>query len=126
MALSSETIAAIRAEREALASQVAALDAALLALDAVFGDAPAQPRKAVRTVIGRALPEFVPDGDDLKAVQRRDVLIRIIGKSPVGVTLGELRKQTPKMDGKDRSNSLQALKMQGMIKRVGNAWQVAA
>jgi hypothetical protein len=30
------------------------------------------------------------------------------------------------MDGKDRSNALQALKALGQIKRVGNAWVKAA
>jgi len=33
----------------------------------------------------------------------------------VGLTLSELRKATPKMDGKDRSNA----------QRAGNAWKAA-
>ncbi len=60
------------------------------------------------------------------AAQRRLDLMAAIEKAPHGLTLAELRKQFPKMDGKDRSNTLHRLKLEGQIRRSGNSWIKAA
>lgn len=65
------------------------------------------------------------DGDSAEASERRAALLALIRKAEFGLTLGELRRQTAKMDGRDRSNALQSLKLRGEIRRLGNTWKAA-
>jgi hypothetical protein len=97
--------AELEQEREALSARLESIDLVLDNLSRVYaGMAPVTPR-AKKIPRATPSPRLVKD-DDTDAVQRRVDLLRVIGKSEVGLTLGELRKQTPKMDGKDRSNAL--------------------
>jgi hypothetical protein len=60
-----------------------------------------------------------------EAATRRDLLLALISKSPVGLTAVDLRQQTPKLKGPDRSNALAQLKTAGAIRRAGNTWVLA-
>jgi hypothetical protein len=101
----SDTIAALRAERPVVAAQLDAIDLALdnLARAWSLGD---------RNVGG--------GGGD--AETRRDQLSAVIRKADDGLTLAELRKATPEMRGKDRSNALHTLKLAKQIRRKGKKW----
>lgn len=123
-----DVIAALRAERGPLAARLDAIDLAIDNLSRVFGingtpqalplEAKPERRKKPRLKLS--------GGGKNDAAQRRDLLLAIIGRSDVGVTISQLRKATPKMDGKDRSNAVQQLKAAGQIKRAGNSWVKAA
>jgi len=124
-----DTITALRGERTPLAARLDAIDLAIDNLSRVYGlhgtpqPLPLEPRaKGGPKLVRRAKA----GSDDSEAAARRDVLLTAIGRSEFGLTLAELRKHTPKMDGKDRSNALQALKALGKIRRVGNTWKAAA
>ncbi len=120
-----ETINALRAERPPLGARLDAID---LALDNLVRVWPPTLTRAAPTRKKAAPPQPIRlvAGDSSAASHRRDVLLAAIGKSDAGLTLAELRKQTPKMDGKDRSNALQQLKAAKQIRRAGNAWVKAA
>jgi hypothetical protein len=121
-------IAQLRAERSPLAARLDAIDLAIENLGRVYG-LHGQPQAQVSE--RRQQPERREKAgirlvaEDGNAVARREQLLTVIGKSPVGLTLSDLRKQTPKMDGKDRSIALQILKAKKQIKRAGNAWIAA-
>jgi hypothetical protein len=122
-----DCLMALRSERLPLAARLDAIDLAIDNLSRVFGaHGSPQPLSTARTTVApprRSLREAVTDSD---AAARRVQLLDVIGKSDVGVTLAELRRSTPQMDGKDRSNTLQQLKAQKKIKRAGNTWKLAA
>lgn len=116
-----ETLKTLREERGPLAARLDAIDLAIDNLSRVYGiNGAAQP---LPFKVHRA--SAVKETNGTEAATRRDLLFTVIAKSEVGLTLAELRKATPKMDGKDRSNALQILKADGKIQRKGNAWQVA-
>lgn len=136
-----EAITTLRTERQRVSGELDTIDLALTnlcrlyELDAVtLAEEPAV-RSTRRKVVTRrqkpggrspkpaappAMKAPAPSGVD--AAARREQLSALIGKSEVGMTVADLRKATPKMEGQDRSNALQALKMQGAIKRAGNSW----
>lgn len=122
------TIAAMRAERGPLAARLDAIDLAIENLSRVYGlhgsPQPA-PLKAVRAV-RRAPRQTRAPSDGGAASARRDEILTIIGRAAVGSTAADIRKQTPKMDSKARSNALSILKATGRIKRAGNTWVKAA
>lgn len=121
-----DTIAALRQERTPLAARLDAIDLAIDNLSRVYGlhgipqPLPLERRRKVR----RQHPKRPNDSPG--AEQRREQLLAVIGRVDAGVTLGVLRKQTPQMDGKERSNALQQLRTAGKIRRVGNTWTIAA
>lgn len=126
-----ETIAALRAERLPLAARLDAIDLAIDNLSRVYGlHGSPQPlpleRRQVERCKPRALsPRAVADaGIGSEASQRRDLILGLLTKAPHGLTIAELRKATPKMDDKDRSNALSVLRLSGKIARSGNAWLV--
>ncbi len=124
-----DTIAALKSERGPLASRLDAIDLAIENLSRVYGiHGKPQPlplhverRKSRRVWPVKGKPE-----NDTVAVERCDLLLAIIGKAENGATIADLRKATPKMEGKDRSNSLYTLKAKGKIRRAGNTWVKAA
>lgn len=131
-----DTIAALRSERVPVAARLDAIDLAIENLSRAWGIGGevqteiAFERRVKRPYKKRASKEpqqvdvRLVDGTD--AAQRRDVLLGVIAKSEVGLTAAELRKMTPKMAEKDRTNALQLLRMKGAIRRAGNAWVKAA
>jgi hypothetical protein len=121
-----DTIAALRQERVPLASRLDAIDLTIDNLSRVYGlHGTPQPLP-----LAERKPRLVAKGkrEDAsgEAVERRALLLKVIGDSQVGLTLSDLRKRTPKMDGKARSNALQILKADGAIRRAGNTWVKAA
>lgn len=127
-----DCIAAMREERVPLAARLDAIDLAIDNLSRVWGlhgipqplpmERREKPPKAAKpTKLHRVDPS-----DDSGAASRRDLILTTIVRSEVGMTIGELRRALPKIDGKDRSNALYKLKADGAIKRVGNAWVKAA
>ena len=102
-----ETIAALRAERPAIAAQLDAID---LALDNLLRAWPGN---------GQAPKKL---GGARSADDRRARLLTVIGQSDGGLSLAELRQATPTMRGKDRSNTLHRLKMAKQIRRAGKKW----
>lgn len=66
------------------------------------------------------------ESSDSDAERRRSALLELIGKAPAGMTHPELRKLTPKMSTRDRSNALHTMKLAGAIQRKGNAWLLAS
>lgn len=126
-----DTIAALRAERVPVAARLDAIDLAIDNLSrawAMGGVVQAKKRTyATREPKAIAKPvEVLKANGHTDAAQRRDVLLAAIAKSDVGLTVAELRKMTPKMDDKDRTNALQLLRVKGDIRRAGNAWVKAA
>jgi hypothetical protein len=122
-----DTVAALRQERIPLAARLDAIDLAIESLSRVYGiNGTPQPLPFVAAVAkprkGKKAP-VAPDSSD--ASERRDVLLALIAKSAVGLTGPELKKSTPKMGDKDRSNTIQQLKARGQIKRAGNTWIAA-
>lgn len=121
-----DTLAALSAERQPLQARMDALD---LAIDNLRRLWPVQAgrQKAQKTAKSKPPkePRIRPETGTAAAI-RRELLLSLIGKAPVGLSAGELRKQTPKMDTKDRGNALQLLKLAGSIRRAGNAWVKAA
>lgn len=123
-----DTIAALKTERGPLAARLDAIDLAIDNLSRVYGlDGAPQPmplhlerRKTRRPTKATKAPE----SDGTVAV-RCAALLTIIAKAENGATIADLRKATPKMDGKDRSNSLYTLKAKGQIRRAGNTWKAA-
>jgi ribosomal protein S30 len=114
-------LAELQSERRAAGARVDALDLAIDNLQRAYGlnghatsTSPATPRQARRAA-----------RDDGASDERRELILTALARSEHGLTLGELRKATPKMDGKARSNVLQRLKAAGKVKRAGNAWVVA-
>lgn len=105
-----DTIDALRQERAPLAARLDAIDLAVENLSRVYGI--------------NGTPQALPLEED-DAITRRDSLLRLIRGAARGLTLPELRKATPAMAGKDRSNALQVLKAAKQIKRVKNAWKAA-
>jgi hypothetical protein len=63
-----------------------------------------------------------PRSSDSAAEERRQQLHQAIAKAPHGLTVADLRKAFPKMDGKARSNALHYLKHAGYVSRRGNSW----
>lgn len=126
-----ETIATLKAERGPLASRLDAIDLAIDNLSRVYGlHGTPQPlpleRRPTERRAGRT-PKIVKGAKVTgSAIERREVVLTAIAKSEVGLTLEGLRKITPTMDSKDRSNAIQILKADGKIKRSGNTWVVAA
>ena len=127
-----DCLEALRAERAAVQARLDAIELALDNLTRIWEVAPprrTQPRKAPRTVARRSVVRRGPVGvvkghpDD---VQRREMLLSVIGRSEVGCTIADLRKATPKMDGAARSRAIQQLKAQRLIRRAGNTWVKAA
>lgn len=124
-----DTIAGLRSERLPLASRLDAIDLAIDNLSRVYGlhgTPQPLPLEAPRKARKPAAVKLRAVRDTSGAEERRALLLSMIGKSDVGVTLAEIRKQTPKMDDKARTNALQLLRTAGKIKREGNAWTVAA
>lgn len=132
-----DTIAALKAERGPLAARLDAIDLAIDNLSRVYGlHGTPQPlpltverrtkerRKPVTKP--RAVASATPEKGNSAAAERRDLILALIEKSDVGLTLAEIRKQTAKMDDKDRGNAIQGLRMQEKIRRAGNAWVKAA
>jgi hypothetical protein len=117
-------MAELRTERAACSARLDALDLAIENLQRVFALDEPEPLALVRSKKTPGHRKAVQG--DTEAAGRRAELLRVIAASPVGVTIGELRKKTPKMDGADRSNALTKLKLRGEIKRQGNAWVKAA
>lgn len=118
-------LADLRSERLAVAARLDAIDLALDNLGRVYGepvravkDKPSKPSKP------QAVKRF-SSVTSLDADTRRDQLLTVIKKFDVGVTMAELRKALPNMDGKARSNALQNLKTSGAIRRAGNTWKAA-
>lgn len=56
------------------------------------------------------------------AAQDRNELLAAIRRSEVGLSIGELKRAVPNIEGQRRSNALTGLKKLGLIKRAGNAW----
>lgn len=125
-----ETIAALRAERGPLAARLDAIDLAIENLSRVYGIAgrpqalPLQERRKRPRRLTLA-PDGEKAGRSAEANARRDQIVAALERAAHGLTIKELRKATPKMEDKDRSNSLSVLRVQGKIKRAGNAWVVA-
>jgi hypothetical protein len=114
-------LAELQSERRAVGSRLDALDLAIDTLQRAYGlNGHASPLAAAKAPSKRPV-----SSSDSAAADRRALLLTAIGKSDVGLTLSDLRKATPKMDGKDRSSALQSLKTEGKIKRSGNAWTTA-
>lgn len=125
-----KTLTAMRAERTPIAARLDAIDLAIANVERIWEPsaeaAPAVQKK--RPYVKRAAQKPAPvakadAAESGPAGERRTTLLTLIVKSEVGLTLGELRKLTPKMDGKDRSNALQQLKATGEIRRAGNTWE---
>lgn len=122
-----DTIALLRQERAPVAARLDAIDLAIDNLTRVWGvhgvpqALPLERRQKERRVPRRAAATKAAPGDGA-ALKRREILRAVIHKAPHGITLGDLRKQTAAIDGKDRSNALQQLKVAGEIVRVGNTW----
>lgn len=136
-----DTLNALHAERAPLAARLDAIELAEKNLQHIWAPEDAPDRRATirrppkerrlgprrrtgvvkRTVVDapRAPKAGVETSD---AAARRELLLGLIQKSEIGLTLGELRKATPTMDGKDRSNAVQLLKSLGRIRRSGNTW----
>jgi len=109
-----DAITELRRERTPLAARLDAIDLAIDNLTRVYGISGIDQRLPIdRPRVVRR--KEAPVAEDSDASARRDALLSVIGKSDVGLTLSELRKATPKMDGKDRSNA----------QRAGNAWKAA-
>lgn len=112
-----DAIAALKAERQPLASRLDAIDLALENLARAYGvsgdeqQLPYEPQRVLKRRFGTGRRRW------------RNGLLAIIEKAEHGLTISELRKATPKLGGVDRSAELQALKSAGKIKRVKNKWQ---
>lgn len=125
-----DTIALLREERVPLAARLDAIDLAIDNLTRLYGihgapqPLPFRPEKSggggKRRIANRGR---VPH--DNAAQQRRDRILAVLGKTEGGVTIAELRRQTPKMALKDRSNALSILKTKGEIRRSGKLWVCA-
>lgn len=125
----SDCLTELRTERHAVSARLDALDLAIMNLELVYGAAPKRPatkakRAPVRKAPAAVGPVAVDDGTD--ASQRRAFVLALIAKAEVGLTGGEIRKHTPKMSAKERSNAIQILKARGEIRRTGNTWVKAA
>ena len=122
-----DTIAALKAERGPLASRLDAIDLAIENLSRVYGLS-GIPQPAPLRIERRAVKQAKGStkGGDSAAVERCEALLTLIRKAENGATIADLRKATPKMEGKDRSNSLHVLKAKGRIRRAGNTWVAAA
>lgn len=118
-----EVVAALRAERVPLAARLDAIDLAIDNLCRVFGINGAAQPLPLEAPERRKKPRLVraaPDGGEAEA--RRQVLLTVLGRAPVGMTASELRKATPKMESQDRANALTVLKAKKLVKRAGNTW----
>jgi hypothetical protein len=121
----------LRQERASVSARLDALDLAIANLTAAYGlDAPLLPGLKVARRAPAAKPKRQYQrraaATNSDADVRRAQLLTVIGKSTVGVTIAEIRKATPAMDAKARSNALSTLKTSGAIQRHGNAWVKAA
>ena len=130
-----DTIAALRDERLPLAARLDAIDLAIDNLSRVYGlhgmpqALPLERPDVARRKPGRPkrAPVAVPvTGRSAGAVARRDLIAGLIDRAPHGLTIAELKKATPKMDDKDRSNALTILRVSGRIERSGNSWVAKA
>ncbi len=114
-------LAELQSERRAVGARLDALDLAIDNVQRAYGlNGHASPPAAAKTSGKRPAAS-----SDSAAAERRAFLLKEIQKCEAGLTLADLRNATPKMDGKDRSNALQLLKAEGLIKRAGNAWTAA-
>lgn len=128
-----DTIAALKAERGPLGARIDAIDLAIDNLSRVYGlhgTPQPLPLNVERRKTRRVWPTKEKAADatkvDTASAERCETLLSIIGKAQNGATIADLRKATPRMDGKDRSNSLYVLKAKGRIRRAGNTWVAAA
>lgn len=126
-----DTIAALRSERVPVAARLDAIDLAIDNLSrawSIGGEVQTpiafERRKQPRLVKPSKADDKEPDSTD--AAQRRKELLRLIFESEAGMTGAEIRKHTPTMGVKDRSNALSTLKLKGEIRRAGNMWIIAA
>lgn len=118
------TIARLREDRAAAAARLDTIDLALANLERLYDHMPRQEGRAGKKPSTRraaAAPRRA-GAHNADSDHRRELLLEAIGKAAGGVTVPELRKQLPKMSGKDRSNTLHRLKIAGEIIRKGNAW----
>lgn len=122
-----DTLAALRHERGPLSARLDAIDLAIDNLSRAYGLNEKPTPKVLHVERRKYQRAAKPDAPvDLGAALRRDQLLEVIGKTPAGVTLPQLRKALPKIDGKARSNALYQLKAAGKIRRAGNMWVKAA
>jgi hypothetical protein len=129
----------MQAERAPIAARLDAIDSAIQNVSHIYGlsddSQTASPQKTEKRKYRRAATRRVARkmtaaeksvsagaGGSGDAAVRRATLFDLINKSEVGLSVGELRKATPKMHGQDRLNALQQLKASGEIRRAGNAW----
>jgi hypothetical protein len=115
----SEVLVTLKTERLAVSARLDAIDLAIENLQRAFPTAKSAKKEAAPKVRRIA-------SDDGDAASRRDLLLTAIGRAEMGLTIGDLRRLLPKIEGKERSNALHILKTAGAIKRVGNAWMKAA
>lgn len=122
-----DTIAALRAERVPVAARLDAIDLAIDNLSRAWsiGGEVQEPIAFERRKQPRIVRSHNAVGDSSEAAERRKEILRLIFESEAGMTAAELRKHTPKMDVKDRSNALSVLKTKGEIRRAGNMWVIA-
>ncbi len=139
-----DTLNALQAERAPLAARLDAIELAESNLKQIWApdDAPDRrgvvrrpvkerrlgPRRAQKAKRGIVAPKPVEPKpmsaatSTSEAGARREQLLALISKAEVGLTIGQLRNATPKMDIKDRQNALSTLKAKGEIRRSGNTW----
>ena len=125
MKLANRMIAELRQGRAPLAARLDAIDLVIENLKHVYGetDKPVAKRHVkVHSPVRAKAVKSSAGGRSSEAIDRRDLVLAIIAKSEVGVTIADIRKQTPKMDAKARGNALQRLKEIGRIRRVGNSY----
>ena len=115
-----EILTALRAERHLRQAQLDAIDLAIENLQRVWPEAP--PTRKTRPSKRQARAA----GDSSEAETRRQTVLALITKAENGATIADLRRWTPRMGAKDRSNAIQQLKAQKKIQRAGNAWKAAA
>jgi hypothetical protein len=107
-----DTLATLRAERVPLASRVDAIDIAIDNLSRIWGlggETQAAITFERRNIERRTKPGPKPkaattapvEGDSTDAQVRRDQILQAIGRSEVGLTIGEIKKQLPKIADKD-------------------------
>lgn len=127
-----DTLAALRAERVPVAARLDAIDLAIDNLSRAWSiggevqtEITFERRKLPRIVRRAKANDDVQHGDESDASVRRKEILGLIFEAEAGMTAAEIRKHTPKMNVKDRSNALSTLKAKGEIRRAGNMWTIA-